>query len=75
MIATAHESGITQSVNITEGGRGGLEQITNKNKIQQSAKDIAIKASQLTLARPSKEEKATVIMNPDFVSLLTHEIL
>jgi len=75
MIATAHESGITQSVNITEGGRGGLEQIANKNKIQQSAKEIASKASQLTLARQAKEEKATVIMNPDFVSLLTHEIL
>ena len=27
MIATAHESGLTQSVNITEGGRGGLELI------------------------------------------------
>ena len=75
MIATAHESGITQSVNITEGGRGGLEQIVNKNKIQHSAKEISIKASQLTLAKPAKEEKATVIMNPDFVSLLTHEIL
>ena len=75
MIATAHESGITQSVNITEGGRGGMEQITNKNKIQQSAKEIATKASQLTLAKPAKEEKTTVIMNPDFVSLLTHEIL
>ena len=24
---------------------------------------------------PAKEEKATVVMNPDFVSLLTHEIL
>ncbi len=75
MIATAHESGITQSVNITEGGRGRLEQIINKNKIQHSAKEISIKASQLTLAKPAKEEKATVIMNPDFVSLLTHEIL
>jgi len=75
MIATAHESGLTQSVNITEGGRGGLEQIVDKNKIQQSAKDIAIKASQLIDAKPAKEEKATVVMNPDFVSLLTHEIL
>jgi len=75
MIATAHEAGITQSVNITEGGRGGLEQIVNKNKIQHSAKEISIKASQLTLAKPAKEEKATVVMNPDFVSLLTHEIL
>ena len=75
MISIAHESGITQSVNITEGGRGGLEQIINKNKIQQSAKEIALKASQLTLAKPAKEENATVVMNPDFVALLAHEIL
>ena len=75
MVATAHDSRVTQAVNITEGGRGGLEQITNKNKIYQSAKEIASKASELTLAKPAKEENATVIMNPDFVSLLTHEIL
>jgi len=75
MIATAHESGLTQSINITEGGRGGLELIIDKNKIQQSAQEIALKASQLIDAKPAKEEKATVIMNPDFVSLLTHEIL
>ena len=73
MVATAHESGQTQSVNITEGGRGGLELITNK--IQQSAKEISKKASELIYAKPVKEEKATVVMNPDFVSLLTHEIL
>ena len=73
MIAMSHQSGITQSINITEGGRGGLEQIINKS--QQSAKEIAKKASQLTNAKPAKEEKATVVMNPDFVSLLTHEIL
>jgi TldD protein len=73
MIATAHESGQTQSVNITEGGRGGLELIMNK--AQQSAKDIAKKASELIFANPVKEEKSTVVMNPDFVSLLTHEIL
>ena len=75
MVSIAHESGITQSVNITEGGRGGLEQIINENKIQQSAKEIALKASQLTLAKPAKEENATVVMNPDFVALLAHEIL
>lgn len=75
MIATAHESGLTQSINITEGGRGGMEQITNENMIHQSAKEIALKASQLIDAKPAKEEKATVVMNPDFVSLLTHEIL
>jgi len=75
MVATAHESGLTQSINITEGGRGGMEQIINENKIQQSAQEIALKASQLIDAKPAKEEKATVVMNPDFVSLLTHEIL
>jgi TldD protein len=58
-----------------EGGRGGLEQILNNNKVQNSANEISIKASQLTSAKPAKEEKATVVMNPDFVSLLTHEIL
>ena len=73
MIATAHESGLTQSVNITEGGRGGLELI--QNKAQQSAKEIANKASELINAKPVKEEKTTLVMNPDFVSLLTHEIL
>jgi len=75
MVATAHESGLTQSINITEGGRGGMEQIIDKNKIQQSAQEISLKASQLIDAKPAKEEKATVVMNPDFVSLLTHEIL
>ena len=73
MVATAHDSGKTQSVNITEGGRGGLELITNK--AQKSAKDIAKKASELITAKPVKEETTTVVMNPDFVSLLTHEIL
>ncbi len=75
MVSTAHESGLTQSVNITEGGRGGLEQLSNKDKVQHSAQEISLKASQLIDANPAKEEKATVVMNPDFVSLLTHEIL
>ena len=73
LVATAHESGLTQSVNITEGGRGGIEQI--KDKAQSSAKEISQKASALINAKPAKEEKSTVVMNPDFVSLLTHEIL
>ena len=75
MIATAHESGLTQSVNITEGGRGGLEQLIENEKVQNSANEISNKASELILAKPIKEETATVVMNPDFVALLTHEIL
>ena len=75
MIAIAHESGITQSINVTEGGRGGIEQIINKNKIQNKAQEIASRAASLIDAKPAKEDKTTVVMNPDFVSLLTHEIL
>lgn len=73
MIAIANESGITQSINTTEGGRGGLEQITNK--INLKAEEIAINASRLIDADTIKEDKGVVVMNPDFVSLLTHEIL
>ncbi len=73
--ATAHESGLTQSVNITEGGRGGLEKLTKQNDIFAVAKEISQKASKLIDAKPIKEEKTTLVMNPDFVSLLTHEIL
>ena len=75
MVATAYESGIAQSINITEGGRGGLETITDNSISMNSAERISKKASELIYAKHVKEEKATVVMNPDFVALLTHEIL
>ena len=75
MIATAHEAGITQSLNITEGGRGGLEILTDYEIVEKSANEISKKACQLTTAKHLNEEVATVVMNPDFVALLTHEIL
>ena len=75
MTATGHDSGLTQSVDITEGGRGGIEQITQDDAVYRSADNIAEKASLLLSAKPVSEEVATVVMNPDFVSLLTHEIL
>ncbi len=73
--ATAHYSGLTESVNTTEGGRGGLEMITGKNDILVVSKSISEKADALLDAKTVKEEKATVVMNPDFVALLSHEIL
>ncbi|MEX0640821.1 MAG: TldD/PmbA family protein [Nitrosopumilaceae archaeon] len=73
--ATAHENGLTQSVNITEGGRGGIEKLSTDREIRETAKFISEKAAQLIDAKPVKEEKTTVVMNPDFVALLTHEIL
>lgn len=73
--ATAHYSGLTESVNTTEGGRGGLEMVTGKNDILVVSKSISEKADALLDAKTVKEEKATVVMNPDFVALLSHEIL
>ena len=73
--ATAYENGLTQSVNITEGGRGGIEKLSDSREIRETAEFISNKAAQLIDAKPIKEEKATVVMNPDFVALLTHEIL
>ena len=73
--ATAHYSGLTESVNTTEGGRGGLEMITGENNILKIAKSISEKADALLDAHTAKEEKTNVVMNPDFVALLTHEIL
>lgn len=73
MVATAHGSGMTQSVNITEGGR--LEQLIENEKVQNTADEISNKASELILAKPIKEEKTTLVMNPDFVALLAYEIL
>jgi len=73
--ATSHYSGLTQSVSTTEGGRGGLEMITGKNDILVASREISEKADALLDAKTVKEEKATVVMNPDFVALLSHEIL
>ena len=75
LVATAHESGLTESVNITEGGRGGLETITKDKNIFKIAEFVSDKADALLDAKPAKEKKSTIVMNPDFVSLLTHEIL
>ncbi len=75
LTAIAHENGLTQTVNITEGGRGGIEKLSSKKDISETAEFISKKASQLIDAKPAKDEKATVVMNPDFVALLTHEIL
>jgi TldD protein len=73
--STAHESGLTQNVSTTEGGRGGIEMLTEHADVRKRAEEIAEKSVQLIDAKPAKEQKAKVVMNPDFVALLTHEIL
>lgn len=75
IMATAHESGLTQSISITEGGRGGLEKIVDDCNVIESAKFASKNAANLIDAHPVKETKTQVVLNPDFVGLLTHEIL
>ncbi len=75
LVATARQFGITQSINTTEGGRGGLEKITEDIDIYSISKKIAENTAMLVNAKTAKEEKSTIVMNPDFVALLTHEIL
>ncbi|WKT57713.1 TldD/PmbA family protein [Candidatus Nitrosotenuis chungbukensis] len=75
LTAIAHQNGLTQSINTTEGGRGGVEKITDDADIFHIAKETSDNAVRLLDARHAREEKATVVMNPDFVALLTHEIL
>lgn len=75
LTAIARQEGLTQAINTTEGGRGGMEKITDDADIFGIAKETSDRAVKLLSARPVKEEKATVVMNPDFVALLTHEIL
>jgi len=75
IMATAHESGLTQSVSTTEGGRGGLEKIVDDVDVIESAKYVSKNAAKLIDVHPVKETKTQVVLNPDFVSLLTHEIL
>lgn len=75
LTAIARQEGLTQSINTTEGGRGGMEKITDDADIFHRAKETSDRAVKLLSARPVKEEKATIVMNPDFVALLTHEIL
>lgn len=72
---TSHESGLTQTVSTTEGGRGGMEIFMGKNDLRKIAESTTTKADSLLDAKTAKEEKTTVVMNPDFVALLTHEIL
>jgi TldD protein len=75
LVATSHQFGITQSINTTEGGRGGLEKIIDDADIYHVANEITDIVTKLVSSHTAKEEKTTVVMNPDFVALLTHEIL
>ncbi len=77
MTAVACVDGRTRSVDATEGGRGGLEVLTDGEGAATRSSDIAQKAPLVAAAGSVDTVAGTaeVIMNPDFVALLTHEIL
>ncbi|MEM2966313.1 MAG: TldD/PmbA family protein, partial [Candidatus Nitrosocaldaceae archaeon] len=72
LTSVASEQGLNESTSTTEGGRGGIEMLEN---VRTKAEYISSMASKLVKAKPVKESKSKVILNPDFVALLTHEIL
>jgi len=72
--AIAHEAGLTEVAGREEGGAGGIERITEPNIIEIS-ETIAKKAHDLLKAPTPPAEKLPVIMDQDYVALLTHEIL
>jgi TldD protein len=72
--AVAHEAGITEDQGWMEGGAGGFEAIEKKDPIKLS-EELAKKAAELVKAPTAPTEEMTVIMDQDFVSLLSHEII
>ena len=72
--AIAHATGLTESVSREEGGTGGIERITEHNVIEIS-ENVAKKAYALLKAPTPPAEKLPIIMDQDYVALLTHEIM
>ena len=75
LTAVARDGGTVQSTSSTEGGRGGMEALLQDDAVFTSAARISERASGLVRADTVGEERATVVMNPDFAALLVHEIL
>jgi len=73
--ADAKKGDLTQSYEQTVGHVGGYE-IFQKQDIEKIAQETGKKADSLLKAQPAKEEKRVpVILNPNYVALLCHEIV
>lgn len=73
--ADAKKGALTQSYEQTVGHSGGYE-IFEKQDMGKIAAETGRKASSLLKAKPAKAEKdATVILEPNYVALLVHEIV
>lgn len=73
--ADAKKGDLTQSYEQTVGHSGGYE-IFEKQNMTNIAMEIGRKADSLLKAKPAKTEKAaTVILEPNYIALLVHEIV
>lgn len=73
--ADSKKGSVTQFYETTVGHCGGYE-IFQKNDVEKIASQIGCKAEELLKAKAAKTEKgATVILDSDYVALLTHEIV
>lgn len=72
--AVAHEGEITEDQSKLEGGTGGFE-TTKKVDPLKLSEDLAKKVCELVRAPTASTEDMSVIMDQDYVSLLTHEII
>ncbi|MGD8507136.1 MAG: TldD/PmbA family protein [Candidatus Bathyarchaeota archaeon] len=70
----AHKGDITEDQSKLEGGTGGFE-ATKKMDPLELSEDLAKKVCELVNAPTAPTEEMTVLMDPDYVSLLTHEII
>ena len=72
--ADANKGGLAQSYHQAVGHAGGYE-IFEKQDVEELARETGKKAESLLKAQPPKEEtNVSVILDPDYVALLCHEI-
>ena len=72
--AIAHEAGVTEDQYHLEGGTGGFE-ATQKVDPLEVAEELAKKVCELVKAPTGPSEEMPVVMDQDYVALLTHEII
>jgi len=73
--ADAKENEVTQFYEKTIGHSGGYE-IFKEQDMDEVAKEVGLKAASLLKAKPAKTEKnATLILDPEYIALLVHEII
>jgi TldD protein len=71
----ASVNGVTDYYTNTEGGQAGYEAVTRQCDFLELADDTAKKAVQLASAKSPAPAERTVVIDPDAVALVVHEII